>query len=175
MNISFNSVNRPTLFRRNPIVNLIFGIFAIAIVVVFIVLMCIGSPVEQIEDTNGAENFTLQTITNENIVNSDVDSTGTNTSKNKLTKTYTCSSNKFSGVEQLDTNIFSGTGDTITIEKLEVNGGNLKVAVVENNRIVHEFNLNESDQSYTVNGGAGTYNLMLAGESADFSLKYKIH
>ncbi len=175
MNISFNPVNRPTLFRRNPIVNLIFGIIAIAIVVVFIVLMCMGTPAEQIEDTNGAENFTLQTITNENIVNFDMSSTGIVTSKNNLTKTYTCSSNKFSGVEQLDTSIHSGIGDTITIEKLEVKDGNLKVAVVENNRIVHEFNLNESDQSYTVNSAVGIYNLMVAGESADFSLKYKIH
>lgn len=175
MNISFNSVKRPTLFRRNPIVNILLGIIAVAIVVACIVIMCIGTPAQQIEDTNGADNFTLQTITNENIINCDISSTGLNTSKNKLTKTYTYYSDEFSGIEILDTHTYSGIGDTITVEKLEVNDGNLKVAVVENNKIVHEFNLNEADQSYTVNSSAGLYNLVVAGESADFSIKYKIH
>lgn len=175
MRISFNPVGNSRIVKNNPLSKLLFGVIFVAIVAVLVLLMIFGPEQEQIEDSNGADNFALQTISDSNIINNDMGSTGVESSKNSLTKNYTYSSDKFSGVEMLETDIHKGIGDTIEVEKLDVKSGNFTLAVVENDKIVHKFEPNKPNQTYTVDGAEGTYYLMIAGESADFELKYNIH
>ena len=62
----------------------------------------------------------------------------------------------------------------ITIYNLWVEEGNLKVVLLHNDEIVHEFKLNEISQSYTLENPKGTVSLRVAGESANFTMSYDL-
>ena len=174
MRISFNRQNNAPLIGRNPIVSLITIIAVIAFIVVFCVLWFSGPQMEQIADTNGADNYSLQTITDREIIDNSSSSTGLNTSKNELTKNCSAFSNEFSGIDEIPTNVYSGIGDTIEVSKINLKSGNIKFAVVCDGKIVHEFTPNEANQSYTTDITQGLYQIIVAGESADFEFDYKI-
>ncbi len=130
---------------------------------------------EHIEDTNGEDNFTLQTITDENIINRDIGAMGLNESKDSISNTTTYSSNKFTGVEEIyGTNIVGNRFD-ITINHARVDKGNFKIVLLENDEIVHEFKLNELTQTFTLENPSGYVALRIAGESADFQFDYHLY
>lgn len=130
---------------------------------------------EHIEDTNGEDNFTLQTITDENIINRDIGAMGLNESKDSISNTTTYSSNKFTGVEEIyGTNIVGNRFD-ITINHARVDKGNFKIVLLENDEIVHEFKLNELTQTFTLENPLGYVALRIAGESADFQFDYHLY
>lgn len=134
----------------------------------------LDSDLEHIEDTNGTENFALQTITDENIIKRDIGATGLNTSTDAITNTKTYSSEKFTGVEEIyGTNIWSNRLE-ITINHARVDSGNFKIVLLEDEKIIHEFALNELSQSYVLDNPNGYISLRIAGESADFMLDYYI-
>lgn len=133
-----------------------------------------NSDLEHIEDTNGAENYALQTITDENIIKRDVGAMGLKISTDAITNTKTYSSEKFTGVEEIyGTNIW-GNRLEITINHTRVDSGNFKIVLLEGEKIVHEFALNELSQSYVLENPNGYISLRIAGESADFMLDYYI-
>lgn len=137
-------------------------------------LWFLNSDLEHIEDTNGAENYALQTITDENIIKRDVGATGLKISTDAITNTKTYSSEKFTGVEEIyGTNIW-GNRLEITINHTRVDSGNFKIVLLEGEKIVHEFALNELSQSYVLENPNGYISLRIAGESADFMLDYYI-
>lgn len=144
----------------------------IAFVIVTCIMLFSGGIIEHIEDTNGADTHTLQTITDANIEKLDIGSKGFTKTRNNITKKTTYSSNKFTGVTEVyGTNVISGDY-TININIFEVDGGNVKLVLVKDDKIVHEFNPNEISQMYTVEDASGSYiSLRIAGESADFKLE----
>ncbi len=150
----------------------------LAVGAVVLIAVCavwfLGSDLEHIEDTNGADNFALQTITDENIIKRDVGAMGLKTSTDSISNTTTYSSDKFTGVEEIYSSNIWGNRLEITINHARVDSGNFKIVLLEDDKIVHEFALNELTQSYVLENPSGYISLRIAGESADFMLDYYI-
>lgn len=155
---------------------ILYAILGIAVLVVCIIWF-INDDFTHIEDTNGADNYSLQTITDEDIVKREMASMGAGTKTDSLTNTETHFSNKFSGVTAIYTDniIFSSGEITFTVNHAEVTKGNFKIVLVVDDEIVHEFKLNELTQSFTLEDVKGEIALVIAGESAAYSFDYYIN
>ncbi len=144
------------------------------ILIVVAVIWFMQDGLKHIEDTNGADNYNLQTITDANIINRDIGAMGLNTSTDSITNTTSYSSKKFTGVEEI-------YGENITTNRMEFNinhaqvtEGNFKIALLVNDKIVHEFKLNELMQTHVIENVSGYVSLRIAGESANFMFDYYI-
>ena len=101
---------------------------AVALVAVATVWF-MSSDLKHIEDTNGADNYSLQTITDSNIINRDVGAMGLNIHKSAVSDVTTYSSEKFTGVEEIyGTNIW-GNRLEITVNHARVDSGNFKIVL----------------------------------------------
>ena len=144
------------------------------LLVLFFVFGGTGCTMEHIEDTNGADNYTLQTITDENIIHLDMGSLGVNESWDSITNITTYSSKKFSGVYEIfGENVITNRYEII-LNHARVDEGNFRMVVVINDEIVHEFVLNELTQSVVLTDVRGYLSLRIAGESAKFMFDYYI-
>ncbi len=130
---------------------------------------------EHIDDTNGADNFALQTITDDNIINLDTGALNLKESTDAISNTTTYSSDKFTGVAEIYGINYAGNRFDITINHARVDSGNFKIVLLEDDRIVHEFKLNELSQSFTLENPSGYISLRIAGESADFLFDYTLY
>ncbi len=148
-----------------------FFVLVILVVVVIGAVMLLNSDLEHIEDINGAENFELQTITDEDIVKIEMGSLNVTTSTNKVTNMTKISSKKFTGVyEVLYTNLLGESDFLVNITDLKVNGGNFKMVVVHDGKIVKTIT-EENYEETLIEDINGTVSLVIAGESADFSFE----
>ena len=153
--------------------NLLIGIVAVILVGYFVISM-LTSNLKHIEDTNGAENYNLQQITEYNIINMDIGALNLTESNELFNNLPTYKSDKYTGVSEIYmTNIWGNRFD-ITLYNLRVKSGNFKVVLLHNDEIVHEFKLNELSESYTLENPNGTVSLRIAGESADFEFSYDL-
>ncbi|MBQ8015553.1 MAG: hypothetical protein IJ264_05140 [Clostridia bacterium] len=158
----------------NEKIKKIIAIVGAVVLVIVCAVWFLGSDLEHIEDTNGAENFALQTITDDNIIKRDVGAMGLEKSTDAISNTTTYSSEKFTGVEEIYSNNIWGNRLEITINHARVDSGNFKIVLLEGEKIVHEFALNELTHSYVLENPNGYISLRIAGESADFMLDYYI-
>lgn len=143
----------------------------ILIIVIIGAVMIFNSDLEHIEDTNGAENFELQTITDEDIAKIEMGSLNVTTSSNTINNMTEISSKKFTGVyEVLYTNLLGKSDFVLELYELEVNGGNFKMAIVKDGEIVKVLT-EENYEETVLDDINGTVSLVIAGESADFSFK----
>ena len=143
----------------------------IIVVVIIGAVMLFNSDLKHIEDTNGAENFELQTITDEDIAKIEMGSLNVGTSKNSITNMTEISSSKFTGVyEVLYTNLIGKSDFLLNIYDYQINGGNFKMAVVHDGKIVKTLT-EENYEETLLEDINGTVSLVIAGESADFSFK----
>ena len=100
-------------------------VLAIALVAVGIVWF-LGDDLEHIEDTNGADNYALQTITDENICNLDIGALNVVEAENIVGDTLTYKSNCFKGVyEVFRENVVTNRYE-ITVNHARVDKGNFK-------------------------------------------------
>lgn len=140
----------------------------------FIILSCLtltSCSFGHIEDSNGVDDYSLVTITNEEIIDNSNFYVQTMSSQVVINGKYTVKINKFSGVKSI--NDFNKQGQQITINStITLNEGNLKICLVNEHEIEYEFNLFGSD-SYTFKVG-NDCKLVIAGESANFKMEYTI-
>lgn len=153
---------------------ILFGIMGVVIIVVC-AFWFLSDATQHIEDTNGADNYKLQTITDYNIIKLDVGALNVKESTSAITNTTTYSSDKFTGVYEIYGENIKGNRFDISINHAQVNAGNFKMVLVHNDEIVHEFKLNELMQDYTLENPDGYVALRIAGESADFMFDYMIY
>lgn len=153
---------------------ILFGIMGVVLIVVA-VFWFLSDDLQHIEDTNGADNYKLQTITGYNIINLDVGALNVKESTSSITNTTTYSSDKFTGVYEIYGENIKGNRFDISINHAQVNSGNFRMVLVHNNKIVHEFKLNELMQDYTLENPDGYVALRIAGESADFMFDYMVY
>lgn len=152
---------------------ILIGIGAIVFIGVFAFMM-LTSDIEHIEDTNGADNYSLQQITDYNIINMDIGALNLSETKSALFTMPEYSSEKYTGVSEIYMNNIIGNRFDITLYNTWVESGNFKIVLLHNDEIVHEFKLNELVQSYTLKNPRGTVSLRIAGESADFQFSYDL-
>lgn len=161
-------------FEINENIKKIITAIGAVVLIVVCAVWFLGSELEHIEDTNGADNFALQTITDDNIINQDIGALGLKTSTDSISNTTTYSSDKFTGVEEIYSNNIWGNRLEITVNHARVDFGNFRIVLLINNEVVHEFALNELSQTYVLENPSGYISLRIAGESADFKLDYYI-
>lgn len=127
---------------------------------------------KQYEDTNGDNNFDLQTITDQNIILLDTGSSGLSYSEQNLADilySSEYSSKNFSGVEQLYlTNFVLPSDVEITIGHMDVTKGNFKLVVINNDQIIFEIPLDSFGETFRFEDISGTFSVHVAGESAAF-------
>ena len=124
----------------------------------------------QYEDTNGTDNYSLQSITEEMLIKNDkglqigaVTSSTRNNDEQKIKKSV----HQFDGVEEL-AKIKSGTYEMIL--SFKVTSGNTRLVLTDGNKIVYEFMVNEDNQTYTFEAKQPYY-LKLAGEALGYELE----
>lgn len=128
----------------------------------------LGSDLEHIEDTNGAEDYSLAVITEEDIIKQEMGALNIKMSTGLLNDGITFSSKKFTGVYQIFvTNFFFDSDFRMDVTGFYVNGGNFQMSLVNNDELVAvvEPDMFAECQLSDLNG---SFSLVIAGESADF-------
>ena len=142
--------------------NILWIVFAVALVVVGAIWLFAGTQLEHIEDTNGADNYSLQTITEQDVVEHNM---GTKGSVNKretrfgnISNGIKYSSKKFTGVYRLYT-------------AFEIKEGNFAFYVVFDGKVVGKIEPDDfATAEFIIENVEKTASLeyFIAGESASF-------
>ena len=147
--------------------NLLYILIAVAVVV-----SCgysfMTSELKHIEDTNGPDDYTLTTITDENIIKQDMGALNVSKSTGLLNDGVTFKSDKFTGVYRVfQTNFFFDSDFLMDVAGFWVNSGNLRMCIVNDGKIIAtvEPGMYATFEMSDLNG---SFELVIAGESADF-------
>lgn len=156
---------------------LLWTLFAIAMIAAGIYFFVFGERMEEhIPDANGPDNYSLAVITHEQIEAGDRMSKGGLTTRTKKSLlglgvseiTYSCK--EFSGVYMLDMFDLLDGELSFEIYEFEVASGNFQIVVVCNDQVVGTVDPGESSVHYILEDSpSGTYEILLVGESADFT------
>lgn len=158
-------------------------LFAIAIVIAVIggFIYANVTGIDHIEDTNGPDDYSLATITAEEIVGTGVKRArgGPHTKESKThfmgitsSSGTTFYSKEFSGIHLVETwNLFWNSDLALNFYEYEVTGGNFMMCLVHDGEIVATIEPSEDGHVYFEMRDLedGTYDLYLVGESAAFS------
>lgn len=143
------------------------------------ILLCLTlAGCEEYEDTNGADDFTLQTITDENIIKMDIGSSGLTYKETNVggLKTSEYSSKNFNGVDEIYVTSYILESDVeIYIGHMSVEKGNFKLAVILDDEIIKEIPLDAFSESYYFEDIKGDFSVRVAGESAAFEFYIDIY
>ena len=158
--------------KLSRLLSVLFVIFIVG----FFAISFFSGGLEHIEDTNGAENTTLTTITDSNIIKLDTGALAPVTiSRPMLSDGLKFSSKKFTGVYEVLYNNYIGASDfELDLTSFTVTEGNFKMAVVHNEKIVAVI---EPDTfvNYRLENISGTVSLRIAGESAAYEFYMSEH
>ena len=124
------------------------------------------------EDTNGPDDYSLQTITDENIINRDIGASGltyTETNLADVVSSSEYSAKNFNGVDQIYTVGFWGPSDIqVYIGHMNVKSGNFRLVAINNDEIIFDFPLDAFGETYWFEDLTGDFSIHVAGESAAF-------
>ena len=154
--------------------NKLLAAVAAVVLIAVAVFWFLGDDLEHIEDTNGADDYTLQTITDENICNLDMGALNVKQEESLIGSTVTWKSDCFTGVYEIFRENITTNRYQITVNHASVNTGNFKMVLCVDDEIVHTFTLNEMTQTFVLENVSGTISLRIAGESADFMFDYYV-
>ena len=146
--------------------------FICALLLCSTLLSFAGCTMVSYEDTNGDEDFTLQTLTEQDIL--DGGSSSEFLSSNvTVNGKITYKAKKLSGVKVLYEKKLKGETFEISLSST-VSKGNARLVLASEDEILHEFALNEANQSFTLENFSGRVYLRLAGESAEYSVSFAV-
>ena len=143
----------------------------------FICMLCLClmacTKAEKYEDTNGPDNYKLQTITDREIIERSVGASGWGYSETKIagvvSKEY--SSKNFNGVEQLYLTSFLLPSDVmIQVGHINVKSGNFRIVVINEDKIIDEIPLDTFGETLYYRDLKGDFAVHVAGESAAFEM-----
>lgn len=124
------------------------------------------------EDTNGPDNFSLQTITEQNILKLDVGASGLSYTEEEFgdfLHSSEYSSKNFNGVQEIyQTNFLLPSYAEVYIGHLNVKKGNFQLSVINNGEIILNIPLDSFGESYCFENLTGSFSVHVAGESAAF-------
>lgn len=141
------------------------------ITIIFIIFLSFTlTSCSHIEDTNGEDDYSLQTITEEEIVGNSYSSIKVGKFTTQNGRTIKQSVKKFSGIENIQS--FKTTKGFISFTvSITVSSGNFMVVLVQEGKIIHKFLNNQENQKFTVPENTGKVSVIVAGESANYNLK----
>ena len=124
-----------------------------------------------IEDTNGEDDCSLCSLTDEDIING-TSSLSQRSISNRRNDRGSMSVEKFSGVRTVDSINVRNTAETLTCT-VNVNSGNFRAVIVKDGEIFADLTIDGTKNSVKLTE-SGKYELKIAGESACFEMQYKI-
>ena len=150
--------------------NKLVTLLIIVAVAVGAVMLFFGNDPEHIEDTNGAGDYSLATITDEQIIEKSLGSRNVAISYGgSFSNDVEFSSNQFSGVYEIANTYYLLESDyVLDLLSFEVTQGNFKMVVVNEGKIVATIEPGQIEPVYLENV-KGDISLIIAGESAAFS------
>ena len=123
-----------------------------------------------IEDTNGQDDFSLETISEDDIISNSSSASTVSFTKTVGNKTEV-SIKKFSGVKSIYKK-YSADGEYTFDFDVKCNSGNLAVFLVYDDEIVKIIPVNETSSfSYSFEG---TFEVKIAGESANLEITFVV-
>ena len=144
-----------------------FVLFILTILALFSFTAC-----SHIEDTNGAEDHSPVTLTDEDFLkgyNSGISYMFSSKTINHMTEINV---KKFSGNEILERKIRASGEDLNINTDTGLAAGNLRICIVRNNKeIVAEIDIHGNDEILIENAD-GVYTIVIGGESANFAFTY---
>ena len=155
----------------------------LAVGAVVLIAVCavwfLGSDLEHIEDTNGADNFSLATLTEEDLLAKSLTCTGgpnRSTGRLNLPGGWSISdgvelyAKKFSGVTDILWADYILPSDfSLSLDHFSVTGGNFRMMVINEGKIIAD--IQPGDQvDILIEGLTGYTTVRIAGESAAFSI-----
>ena len=147
--------------------------------IVLIIILSIVSCGEKYTDTNGDADYTLQTITDYDIINLSTGSSGmTYTEESKILPVSSAEyhSGNFNGVECIYRNYYVGKSDvSIYIGHMNVEKGNFRICVINDGKIIFDIPADAFNETYTFEDLAGDFSVHVAGESAEFKFHIDIY
>ena len=133
---------------------------------------------EEYADTNGADNYTLQTITDSNIINLELGASGLGYKEQNIAGVVFSNeyySKNFNGVERIyNTNFILPSDVMIYIGYLTVDSGNFRMVIVNDDKIIYDVESGASNEMLRFDNLKGNFAIHLAGESADFELNLEV-
>ena len=145
--------------------------FSLILLSLCLILALVGCGT-QYEDTNGPDNFTLQTITDQNIINLDLGASGLTYTESELGDILSSSeysAKNFNGVERIfQTNFLLPSDIEVYIGHMNVKSGNFKLVVINNDTIIQEIPLDSFNETFRFENLSGSFSVHAAGESAAF-------
>ncbi|MBE6815277.1 MAG: hypothetical protein E7522_07505 [Ruminococcaceae bacterium] len=150
-------------------------IFAVLVVAAIAFFPTIGSNVKEYKDINGENDFSLCKITDEDIIKGMDSSTLNIVTFDEEQNEYWYLGKYFNGSTSLDTGTPLTENNTINIQKFSVTKGNARLLILADNTIVHDFIPNESNQELSLNNLQGDISLVIAGESTNFEVIFKVY
>lgn len=123
------------------------------------------------EDTNGENNFKLQSISNENIIHLQTGASGLSYKETNIGGLHSSEyySKNFNGVEQIFLNDYIMKSDVhVYIGHMSVESGNFKLVAINNDKIIHEFDLDTFNEDFYFEDIKGPFSIHVAGECAKF-------
>lgn len=150
-------------------------IFAVLVVAAIAFFPTIGSNVKEYKDTNGENDFSLCKITDEDIIEGMDSSTLNIVTFDEEQNEYWYLGKYFNGSTSLSTGTPLTKNNTINIQKFSVTKGNARLLILADNTIVHDFIPNESNQELSLNNLQGDISLVIAGESTNFEVIFKVY
>lgn len=160
--------------------NILWGIFAVVLVIVVVVWMFLNPGPEHMEDTNGADDYTLQTITEQDVIEQEMGTRGTinetetqfNVAGVDISSGVKYSSKKLTGVSMLyNTTLMKGSDIYVSLAEFEVKEGNFAFYIVYDGEIVGQVEPDETGVSEFLLENVektGSLEYVIAGESANF-------
>ncbi len=155
--------------RANNIKSIImFPIFLIIFVGVLIWGFSTG--IDHVEDTNGAEDISIVTITDMDMVNMNYGSRGF--TKTESTKGVKFHSKKFTGVHEIFYNNYIGNNNVVSLDFTEftVKEGNFVLIVVNEGKILARLTPDDPLE-HTFENITGNFSVRAVGESASFTIR----
>ena len=143
----------------------------LCVVAVLLTLALLFTGCKTYKDTNGENNYELQTLTEQDILQGgSVVKTGSSSAT--VNNTHSVKVKTMNGVDTLET--FSGE-KVVLLLSVTINKGNARLVVCTDDEILQEFELNKDNQLFTfeVETGSKAY-LRIAGEDCGYSLTYQL-
>jgi hypothetical protein len=134
----------------------------------------------EIADTNGPDDQSLATITDQNIIDLDLGASGYSMSPGSEDDDFMYEMTKFKGkefsgaTELWGTNYLGKSDVEVKLTNIQVTSGNFKLVAVLDDEIVHVFDNDEMNQMFRMDDINGYFSIRMAGETADFKIYMQV-
>lgn len=146
--------------------------FFCTLLTVCILLSFAGCELPSYEDTNGEADFSLQTITEQDILRA-AGSTKIMAFSSSVNGQTTCKAKTMNGVETLFEKKLNGQTLDLTVS-CAITKGNARLVLILDDKIIHDFAINEENQHITLDNVTGKVCLRLAGEAAGYVITWNM-